>query len=93
MAVLVAVAAWPAAATARAEPPAVEHQPGPCTVPDKALSHGERIPAGTVTAHHEVRQRAAFRFNDVDVARDTVPRSAGKCDLAARVRPHGSGVL
>jgi len=37
-AVLLGVAAWLAAVAARADPPAVEHQPVPCTLPDKALS-------------------------------------------------------
>ena len=32
------LAAWLAASAASAEPPSVEHQPVPCTVPDKALT-------------------------------------------------------
>jgi hypothetical protein len=36
-AALLGAAAWLAAAVAGAEPPAVEHQPAPCTVPDKPL--------------------------------------------------------
>jgi len=35
---LFGLAAWLAASAASAEPPAVEHQPVPCTVPDKALT-------------------------------------------------------
>ena len=38
IAALLGLAAGLAAANASAEPPAVEHQPVPCTVPDKALS-------------------------------------------------------
>ena len=37
-AALLGLGAWLAAASASAEPPAVEHQPVPCTVPDKALT-------------------------------------------------------
>jgi hypothetical protein len=58
-AALVAMAAWLAAATARAEPPAVEHQPVPCTLPDKALSLCATITSDRPVAKSRVYFRAA----------------------------------
>jgi hypothetical protein len=56
MAILGAVA-WLAAVTAGAEPPSVEHQPAPCTVPDKAISL-----CATVTDDGQVaKSRVYFR--------------------------------
>jgi len=37
-AAILATGAWLAAATLSAEPPSVEHQPSPCTVPDTAVT-------------------------------------------------------
>jgi hypothetical protein len=56
-AALLGMAAWLAAAIAGAEPPAVEHQPQPCTLPDKALSL-----CATVTSDRPVaKTRVYFR--------------------------------
>ena len=56
-AAILGAAAWLAAATASAEPPAVEHQPAPCTLPDKALSL-----CATVTSDRQVaKSRVYFR--------------------------------
>ena len=58
-AALLGVAACLAAATAGAEPPAVEHQPVPCTVPDKALSLCANITSDRQVAKSRVYFRAA----------------------------------
>ena len=56
-AVLLGVTAWLAAARAGAEPPAVEHQPVPCTLPDKPLSL-----CATVTSDRQLaKSRVYFR--------------------------------
>jgi hypothetical protein len=54
---ILGTAAWLAAGTATAEPPSVEHQPAPCTVPDKALTL-----CATVTDDGQVaKSRVYFR--------------------------------
>jgi len=56
-AALLGVTAWLAAAPASAEPPAVEHQPVPCTLPDKPLSL-----CATVTSDRQLaKSRVYFR--------------------------------
>jgi len=56
LAILAAVA-WLAAGTAGAEPPSVEHQPSPCTVPDQPLTL-----CATVTDDGQVaKSRVYFR--------------------------------
>jgi hypothetical protein len=52
-------AAWLAAAIASADPPSVEHQPVPCTVPDKALSLCAAVTADAPVGKARVYFRAA----------------------------------
>ena len=50
-------AAWLSAAVAGAEPPSVEHQPLPCTVPDHALS----VCASVTSERQVAKSRVYFR--------------------------------
>ena len=52
-------AAWLSAAIAGAEPPSVEHQPVPCTVPDKSFSVCATITGDRQVAKSRVYFRAA----------------------------------
>ncbi|HEY2945967.1 MAG TPA: hypothetical protein VGN09_26280 [Vicinamibacteria bacterium] len=56
---LLAVAASLAAAAVSAEPPAVEHQPVPCTVPDKALTLCANVTSDRQVAKVRVYFRSA----------------------------------
>jgi hypothetical protein len=58
-AALLGVAAWLAAATASAEPPAVEHQPVPCTLPDKVLSLCANVTSDRQVAKTRIYFRSA----------------------------------
>jgi hypothetical protein len=58
-AALLGAAAWLSAVIAAAEPPSVEHQPVPCTVPDKALSICATITGDRQVAKSRVYFRAA----------------------------------
>jgi hypothetical protein len=56
-AVLLGAVAWLSAAIAGAEPPSVEHQPVPCTVPDKSFS----VCASVTSERPVARSRVYFR--------------------------------
>jgi hypothetical protein len=58
-ATLLAAGAWLSAAIAGAEPPSVEHQPVPCTLPDKSLSVCASVTSERPVAKSRVYFRAA----------------------------------
>jgi hypothetical protein len=58
-AALLGAAAWLSSTVASAEPPSVEHQPVPCTVPDKALSVCASVTSERPVAKSRVYFRAA----------------------------------
>ena len=58
-ATLLGAVAWLSAAIAGAEPPSVEHQPVPCTVPDKSFSVCATITGDRQVAKSRVYFRAA----------------------------------